>query len=165
VDTIRITGVRHPTQRLGYIRIHIKCEDPHIDKQIPFAVDTGASITVLSEGDGVELGIDYDEIAKKQPVPSVMRGIGGSSLVYELLDVELWFELSEDRWYVEKIDSMGLMKHQYATAVCPSCGEEWSWRKEENAIYAKRIPSLLGIDVIQKYNIRFTDKLILLERP
>ena len=94
-----------------------------------------------------------------------MRGIGGSSLVYELHDVELWFELSEERWHVEKIDSLGLMKHQNATSVCPSCGEEWAWRKEENAKYTKTIPSLLGIDILQKFDIRITDKLVLLERP
>ena len=163
MNTITIRGTRHPIYNLGIIRVHVKCEKPKIDKQFPFIVDTGASLTVISEGDAIELGVDYAELTKIDPEPKIMRGIGGSSLCYRVNNAELWFEVKEDEWHVEKIDKLGIMKHQNDEVECPACGKRWMWREEERARHAKSMPSLLGVDVLHKFKIRITSKQIFLE--
>ena len=159
---MRITGERG-RGNLGYINVEISCEDPKHNGQIPIsmAVDSGASVTVISESDAILLEIDY---ALLKHSPHGFTGIGGSCDRYLLNDVTLSFKVTDKEYHIEKVESISVMKHEIHEEKCPECGHEWVPREDEKRASALTLPSLLGMDVLSRFNIRYTPTKIFLEK-
>lgn len=104
---------------------------------IEFIIDTGASRTTISDRDAIKLGIDYSKLEK---LPEGTLGIGGSVDTYIVSQPELIFVTSDGKHHVEKLDRIYVLKH----------------RRVDEKI--KRIPSILGRDVLNKYIIIFDRK-------
>ena len=134
--------------KLGFINVFLLCENPKISDPVRFYVDTGASRTTISDRDAARLGIDYAEL-EESSTPSF--GIGSKRVkTYHLRSVLLVFRVVGGGFYIERVSVISVLKHEPQT--------------EEEREIVDQIPSLLGADVLQKYNIRFTPKRVVLEK-
>lgn len=158
---MRITGERG-VMGLGHVDVEISCEDPKFNGKIPIdmVVDSGASVTVISERHAILLDIDY-EILKPG---AGFIGIGGSCDSYLLNDVTLSFKVTNEEYHIEKLESISVMRHKKHEEKCPECGHEWVPREKEKSDLALSLPSLLGMDVTSKFKIRYTPTKIFLEK-
>jgi predicted aspartyl protease len=123
-----------------YVVVQIKCINLEIIATIRFLVDTGASRTVISDKDAVKLGIDYNKLKKLE---DGMIGIGGQVETFLMDNVELLFK-SDGGIHVEKLDIL-VLKH----------------REMDEKI--KKIPSLLGRDIMNRYALSLNAKRNLVE--
>ena len=74
---------------LGFVNAHLISESLGIDETLEFAVDTGASRTVILDKDAITLGIDYNKLKRYE---SDFIGIGGSIKTYIIEDSILLFK-------------------------------------------------------------------------
>jgi len=102
----------------------------HIYATVEFLVDTGATITTLSDRDAARLGIDYDVLEK---LANGMLGIGGTVDTYILKDAKLTFHTEDKKTHQENLDCLCILKHA---------------KLNERIL---RIPSILGRDIINKH--------------
>jgi len=123
-------------------------------------VDSGAATTVISERDASLLEIDYTLLKRGED----FTGVGGSVCNYLLNDVSLSFKLEDEKFHIEKVESVSLMRHKKYEEKCPECGHEWIPRGEEKSALAFMLPSLLGVSVISRFKVRYTKTKIFLER-
>jgi hypothetical protein len=107
-----------------------------IRKTIEFLLDTGASRTTILDNDAIRLGIDYGKLKRFKPGT---LGIGGMVETFILPNVKILFR-TENGFHEEKLEEVFVLRHKV---------------KEIERI--RKLPSLLGRDVINKY-------VILLER-
>ena len=119
-----------------------------IGKPIIFIIDTGASQTTINVKDAIVLGIDYRKLKSS---PTNVVGIGGSVKTYELPKASLIFNVDNNRQYEEELDS-GLVLKKNERIKNP--------RKLTSIL---RQPSLLGMDILKKYRIRFNNFTAILE--
>jgi len=144
---LRIYGGRG-RGRLGYVNAFLTCSNPPLDDPIRLYVDTGASRTTIADRDAIRLGINYAQL-EESPVPVV--GIGcGRIKSYLLHNVFLTFRVVGGGYHLERLPSVTVLKHLPRSA-------------SELAVI-NQIPSLLGIDVLEKYSVRFTRKRVVLEK-
>lgn len=128
--------------------MYLICPTPPINDPIRLYVDTGASRTTIADRDAARLGIDY---AQLQQSSTPVVGIGSKSVEnYLLRNVLLVFRMVGGGYHIERLREVTVLKHKPQTA-------------KEKAI-VDQIPSLLGIDVLGKYRIRFTKKRVVLEK-
>jgi len=104
----------------------------NIEAPITFLVDTGASKTIISDKDAIRLGVDYDKLEKLE---EGLIGIGGEVETFLMRDVDLRFK-SESDTHKERLDMM-LLRH----------------KKLDDKI--KKIPSLLGRNILNKYSLTY----------
>lgn len=134
--------------RLGYVNVFLICPSPSINDPIRLYVDTGASRTTIADRDAVRLNIDYTQL-EQSPIPVI--GIGSKNVKnYILRNVLLIFRVVGGGYHMERVREVTVLKHEPETA-------------QEKA-RVDQIPSLLGIDVLEKYRIRFTKKRVVLEK-
>jgi hypothetical protein len=144
---LRIYGGRG-RGRLGYVNVFLMCSTPPIHDPIRLYVDTGASRTTIADRDVVRLGIDYAHLSQSS-TPVV--GIGSKRVEnYLLRNVLLVFRVVGGGYNIERLPVVTVLKHDPQT-------------DEEKAII-DQIPSLLGVDVLGKYRVRFTKKRVVLEK-
>jgi hypothetical protein len=123
------------------------CANPEINDPIRFYVDTGASRTTIADRDAIRLGLEFTQLQESAPA----LGIGCKRVkTYLLRDVTLVFRISQSSFHVERLPAITVLKHDP--------------QSEEERRNVDQIPSLLGIDVLEKYSIRFTKKHIILEK-
>lgn len=118
-----------------YIAGLIKCPDLDLAVPLRLLIDTGASRTVISDKDAVKLGLDY---AKLEKLESGLIGIGGEVETYALNRVSLLFR-SNGGIHEEEIDIM-VLRHQKMNG------------------RVRKIPSLLGRDILNKYALSMSAK-------
>jgi predicted aspartyl protease len=133
---------------LGYVRPYIVLQDLHIQSPIRMVVDTGASRTTISERDANRLGIEYSSLTC--PDNNRVIGIGGACRYYLAGRAALVFRISESSWHTEMLDSVFVLKTETDN--------------DEAKKAAQKIPSLLGIDILKKYSVRFTKKRVYIEK-
>jgi len=101
-----------------------------IEGHLFFLVDTGASVTCISHGDANRLAIETRYL---EPAGDV-TGIGGKCKIFKLGNVEIALieKLTEDRiWYhIEELEQIYVMDKT-----------------------ATKVPSILGMDLLQKFDI------------
>lgn len=117
------------------IMAEVVYERLNIKKFVRFIVDTGSSKTILIERDLKRMGIEYSHLQKSDK-PSI--GIGGAVETYFIPSVKLIFS-TDVGTYTEKLKNIYVLRHEPKN------------KKDEERI--KRIPSLLGRDVLDKYTL------------
>jgi len=124
------------------------CDNPQIYNPIRFYIDTGASRTTIADRDAVRLGLDYSQL-EENIIPVV--GIGCKSVKnYLIRNVSIVLRISRDSYHVERLPFITVLKHEPAND------------HEQDII--DQLPSLLGIDILHKYSVRFTAKRVVLEK-
>jgi predicted aspartyl protease len=123
---------------LTFVTAYLICRRPRIEVPIRLYVDTGASRTIVNTLDAEKIGINYSRLDKS---PYQLTGMGGSLDAYFLYDCTLIFGENE---IIEDLDHILVAK------------------PPQNAI--AYLSSLLGLDVLRKYRISFTDEKVILER-
>lgn len=103
-------------------------------KTIIFELDTGASRTVISQGDAEKIGIDFEKF--KEFDPKSVLGIGGRAKVYVVQNATLQFqELGRPQWLMQ-VDIAELFILYHGSDDSPETKE------------LKNLPSLLGRDLL-----------------
>jgi hypothetical protein len=146
-ETLKIYGALG-RNKLGYVNAYLMCSNPKIDAPIRFYVDTGASRTTIADRDAIRIGIDHERLEEsKNPI----IGIGCTKIKnYLLRNVMIVFRESENSFHVERLSFVTILKHEPKDA-------------EEQAI-VDQCPSLLGVDLLAKYSVRFTTTKVILEK-
>lgn len=144
---MRIHGARGRS-KLGYVNAYLMCANPNINAPIRLYVDTGASRTTIADRDALRLGIDYGQLEESQ---SPVIGIGCTRIKnYLLRDVLVVFRVSENSFHIERLPIVTVLKHEP--------------RNDSERAIVDQCPSLLGIDLLEKYGVRFTAKKVILEK-
>lgn len=133
----------------GLYTIVVSLRFPLLSKSVPirFIVDTGARHTIISIPDAQKIGIEYEKL---QISSAPIKGIGGESEAYILRECKLLFtDITTDKMYPEDLE--------YALTLSPFIED-----KKKKAIIMS-IPSLLGIDILQKHSIRFSRMSVILQ--
>jgi predicted aspartyl protease len=116
------------------------CDQLEINKDILMVIDTGTAITTINEFDARGMKVDYSRLTKKQN----SLGIGGQAESFMAESCHLYFG--------EGIESVDVKPVKFL--------------KQSNIEKAdqERYPSLLGMDVLRNYKIRFTESSVILEK-
>ena len=107
----------------------------NVNKRLDFLVDTGASRTVLLDGDARQIGVDYARLAK---LSNGTVGIGGVVDTYAVHDAQLLF-VGDTALCRIKLDDLLVLRHRPRNA------------EEERRI--KRLPSVVGRDVLNRFEV------------
>lgn len=132
--------------RLGYINAILMSRPNRIYSPIRFCVDTGCSVTIISHLDALRIGLDYSNDKNLQK--SDQQTINGvrAFILYILSDVEILFN-SEGTSILEYVGNIHVMPP-------PTIASRTN--DESNQI------SLLGVDVLKKFTISFSQNNIIL---
>ena len=127
-----------------YVRPTITCSVPLIFNTVSFRIDTGCDITTLSLNDALNIKLDFRTLEE----PFDVLGGSGKIRTYSLFNCGLSFDMGNCILF-EKMNIL----HVSLPNVTP-----------DNADLIRNIPSLLGIDFIQRYNMKYDDYYVYLER-
>lgn len=128
-----------------YISATVLCKNPNICNLIQFRIDTGCDITTISLVDALFIGLDFSKLSDS----SIALGVGGEEIkTFKIYDCGLYFDLGEC--------SLTEMLNQVNIAY-PNL-------TKENMKSISYVPSLLGIDFLQRYTIKYSDKDVYLEK-
>jgi len=132
---------------LGYINAILMSRPNRIYSPIRFCVDTGCSVTIISHLDALRIGLDYSN--NKSLQKSDQQTISGvrAFMPYILPGTEILFN-SEGTSILEYVGNMHVMPPPPATISRAN--------DESNQI------SLLGVDVLKKFTISFSQNNIIL---
>ena len=144
---MRIVGTLDRFDR-GIVHAILNCNKPRIrDYAIDFLVDTGSARTTVADFDVKKMGLDYDNLtSSKVPV----SGTGGDVKAYPLKGCKISFELKSTT-SVEHLKDVLALRHDYNTSI------------EEMKVMDQS--SVLGMDVLKRYTIRFSQSKVILEYP
>ena len=144
---MRILGKRGKGN-LFYVYINII--SPSLDKSalIRFVVDTGASVTGIGMVDSIRNGINIFDFEK---IDDITYGVGGNLESYILPDCKITF-LTED-------GNNDIVGHTEELNFIQMFHEPRIFENGYNPI-----PSLLGIDILEKFKISFKDDIVTLEK-
>ena len=125
---------------LPFITVKFICDQLEINKDILLVVDTGTATTTINEFDARGMKIDYTKL-KRNPDS---LGIGGRAESYLADSCHLYFG--------EGIESVDVKPVKFLRQI------------HVEQVDQERYPSLLGMDVLRNYKIRFTDAKVILEK-
>jgi predicted aspartyl protease len=125
---------------LPFITAKFICDELEINKDILLVVDTGTAITTINEFDARGMKIDYARLKRNQD----SLGIGGRAESYLADSCHLYFG--------EGIESVDVKPVKFLRQIHVEQADQ------------ERYPSLLGMDVLRNYKIRFTDSKVILEK-
>jgi hypothetical protein len=134
---------------LGYINAILMSRPNRIYSPIRFCVDTGCSVTIISHLDALRIGLDYSnnknlQISDQQTINGVRAFIP-----YMLSGAEILFN-SEGISILEYVGNIHVMPPPPTTTNRAN--------DESNQI------SLLGVDVLKKFTISFSQNNIILDK-
>ena len=137
---------------LGYINAILMSRPNRIYSPIRFCVDTGCSVTIISHLDALRIGLDYSD--NKSLQKSDQQTINGvrAFVPYILPDAEILFN-SEGTSILEYVGNIHVMPQPPPP---PSPATTNRANDESNQI------SLLGVDVLKKFTISFSQNNIIL---
>ena len=118
----------------AYVPAFVSHENLSIAGWVSFLVDTGASRTTILDGDARELNLTYESLQSYQPG---IIGVGGEVETYVIEHCTLTFS-SDLGDYSEPMPVIYVLRHG-----------RFDRRVE-------RLPSLLGRDIINKYNLVYS---------
>lgn len=113
-----------------FVLAFLRCEELGIFAPLKLLIDTGASRTVIMDRDVIRLGLKYEQLERLE---EGVIGVGGRVETYVLRGAELLFE--SEGGLIEEITDILVLRH----------------REIDERI--KRMPSLLGRDILNKYNL------------
>ena len=125
---------------LPFIFAKFICDQLEVVRDILLVVDTGTAITTINEFDARQMNVDYSKLTRYQN----SLGIGGSAESYLADSCHLYFG--------EGIESVDIKPVKFL--------------RQSNiaTVDQERYPSLLGMDVLKKYKISFSESKVVLER-
>jgi hypothetical protein len=134
---------------LGYINAIVMSRHNRVYSPIRFCVDTGCSVTIISRLDALRIGLDYSNNRSLQK--SDQQTINGvrAFIPYILPGAEILFN-SEGTFIVEYVGNIHVMPPPPPTTNTNRANDE------SNQI------SLLGVDVLKKFTISFSQDNIIL---
>jgi hypothetical protein len=133
---------------LGYINAILMNRPNRIYSPIRFCVDTGCSVTIISHLDALRIGLDYsNNIRLQKSDHPTINGVR-AFIPYMLPDAEILFG-SEGTSILEYVGNIHVMPPPPATTSRAN--------DESNQI------SLLGVDVLKKFTISFSQNNIILD--
>ena len=138
---------------LGYVNAILMSRPNRIYSPIRFCVDTGCSITIISHLDALRIGLDYSN--NKSLQKSDQQTINGvrAFVPYILPDAEILFN-SEGTSILEYVGNIHVMPQPPP----PPPATTNRANDESNQI------SLLGVDVLKKFTISFSQNNIILDK-
>jgi predicted aspartyl protease len=128
---VEIRGFFRKEDNAAYVIATFLSKELNIHSPVRFLIDTGASRTIISDMDAIKLGIDHSLLPRFK---AGTAGIGGVVDTYFIQNVKLIFKTQEGA-HVEKMEEVFVLKHKI---------------RDERI---KRIPSLLGRDILNKYQL------------
>lgn len=131
---------------LGFVSAYLITSDNAINASVRFYVDTGASRTIIADRDAERIGIDYTRLVK---APFQVNGVGGAVDGYLLPECLVLFNF-ESSALAEYLNSILVLKHDPKT------------HGQKQAVM--EVPSLMGLDILRRYSVRFTNTSLILER-
>ena len=133
---------------LGYVNAILMSRPNRIYSPIRFCVDTGCSVTIISHLDALRIGLDYSN--NKSLQKSDQQTINGvrAFVPYILPDAEILFN-SEGTSILEYVGNIHVMPPPPPATISRA-------NDESNQI------SLLGVDVLKKFTISFSQNNIIL---
>ena len=136
---------------LGYINAILMSRPNRIYSPIRFCVDTGCSVTIISYLDALRIGLDYSN--NKSLQKSDQQTISGSRafVPHILPSAEIFFN-SEGTSVLEYVGNIHVMPPPSTTT------SDNKTNDESNQI------SLLGVDVLKKFAISFSQNNIFLDK-
>ncbi len=120
-----------------------------LSKSVPvgFIVDTGSSKTIITDVDARRLDVNYAEL---EPSTEPYYGIGGTDVQsFSLPNCRLSFTDKMGRKHPEDLENVIVLQHKLET--------------ERDKETLGKFPSLLGLDILRKYKITFTNFNVTLE--
>jgi hypothetical protein len=141
-DSLRLTGLR--IDNGYYIASTLVCINPQIFSPLVFKIDTSADITTISLNDATNSRMDFSKLGE----PFEGLGISGTVPTYAINDCALSFVVG-NCVISEKMEQVYISSPTITS---------------ENYNMIKQIPSLLGIDFLQRYTIRFDNMFAYLDR-
>lgn len=141
-----------PLAKTRQIRVvsHFSCFNLGIGHSIFFLVDTGAVRSLISERDAKILEIDYSKLELRKDQPNI--GVGGTSPLYKIkAECKLTFRTSDGQLHAESFPDFNVTKVEIA---------------DENIRKSvfNMIPSLLGMEVLERFKLYFNKDVAYLER-
>ena len=118
-----------------YVSAILICGVLDLRKPVEFLIDTGASRTTILDNDAIRLGIDCGKLQRFEPG---MAGIGGVVDTFIIPDVKLLFR-TKNGFHGEELKEIFVLRHTI--------------REREIEERIRRLPSLLGRDVLNKYGL------------
>jgi hypothetical protein len=143
---VYITGYRDANDSKYYIPLWVYSGHYDLYFQWNFLVDTGATITQLSWSDAFYYGIDIRRDLRKDT--GTFAGVGGVVQGYLLSQSTLVFKTDTGRYDI----SVGNLSVSDSLTI--------------NGIQCPRISSMLGIDILERFDIQFhrdSDTVFLIE--
>ena len=134
---------------LGYVNAVVMSRPNRIYSPIRFCVDTGCSVTIISRLDALRIGLDYGNNRSLQKSDQLTINGVRAFIPYILPRVEILFN-SEGTSILEYVGNIHVMPPSPATTSRAN--------DETNQI------SLLGVDVIKKFTISFSQDNIILSK-
>ncbi len=128
---MEIRGFFRKEDNAAYVIATLLSKELNIHSPVRFLIDTGASRTIISDMDAIKLGIDHSLLRRFK---AGTAGIGGVVDSYFIQNVKLIFKTQEGA-HVEKMEEIFVLKHKI---------------RDERI---KRIPSLLGRDILNRYQL------------
>jgi hypothetical protein len=127
-----------------YVTALFICDHLDIKSNERFVVDTGTIHTTLPEAKARELGVDLEKL-ETYKVKLRMGGIGGGSDARMLGGIRLIFNATDGTTIEEKLQFIHVLTNPVV-------------RTEEDRKILATFPCLLGLDVIRRFTLRFTEK-------
>jgi hypothetical protein len=124
---------------LPFVYVKFICDQLGINKDILMVVDTGTAITTINEFDARGMKVDYSKLKKNKD----SLGIGGQ--------VKSYFAESSHLYFGKGIKSVDVKPVKFLR------------QNSVEPVIQERYPSLLGMDVLKNYEIRFTKSKVILE--
>ena len=131
---MRIQGAWGPFEA-AYVRALVINEEVGIRGVVRFLIDSGASRTNILDSDAERLALDYDQLEEFAPGTT---GIGGTVETFILPDMRLIFRTAAG-FHEERLSQLFGLRHVI--------------HEPEVAERIKKLPSLLGRDIRNKYRV------------
>jgi hypothetical protein len=159
---LRIIGSKLKKSNLYGVDAILRCPTLKINEKISLIVDTGANNTIINDIDMILLGVNYDDL---QPVKQEDRIIGieassdaidsfyfhKSKLIF--MDQDTGKNVSED------LEECYAIRHNEIHDKIKQSVDP----KKSLELGDHNYPSILGIDILSNYTIRFTSLSVILE--
>lgn len=147
---MELYGYRGKDSRCYYISISVHIPQFHISKPIIFLVDTGCEITTINPIDSVYNLEIYSKIVDIKSTLGSRTAAGTLVENVVLSDCGLYYYYSPNHLLqYEKLDEILVSKMEI---------------KEENWKHVMSVPSLLGMNFLESYKIRFDGNQVILEK-
>lgn len=141
---MKLIGIPHPNQyNAYYITLILSCRSPYLFIPITFLIDTGCSITTISFRDSFKLNIKLNNLSRRQTLTA-----NGVTNVVSLSQCGLMYVFSESV-HMDIISSINISIPQIT---------------QENYKTMMTIPSLLGMDYLNRYKLQFLKDRAILEK-